>query len=135
MPLSSSPQRTINPDEWHLNYSTRVTQGGHEDPHSSRCILPAVSRRHLHSLSVPKRLGIPLQINGKKRLEERSGGAGGTRGEEEKMKEKWDRSTAQIRKKIQEKQKRLLQVSCAASPTGRNLCCLLPEDFFFVSLF
>lgn len=134
-PLSSGPQCTINAGDWQLSCSSMFPR--RPQLSAASCLL----LRGICTHSVPERLGIPLQINGKKRLEERSRG-GWKEPKVEKMKEKWDWNTAQLRRSPGKTKEAPPGVFGTFSP-----CCLSPVDcsvsmlrifflfFFFYFLF
>lgn len=129
-PLSSGPQCTINAGDWQLSCSSMFPR--RPQLSAASCLL----LRGICTHSVPERLGIPLQINGKKRLEERSRG-GWKEPKVEKMKEKWDWNTAQLRRSPGKTKEAPPGVFGTFSP-----CCLSPVDcsvsmlrIFFLFLF
>lgn len=117
MPLSSSPQCTINTGDWQLSCSSMFPR--RPQLSAASCLLLWGICTH----SVPERLGIPLQINGKKRLEEKSRGDG-----RNPRCRRWKKNGTGARLSsggVQEKQERLLQVSSAASLTAFPLYIVL----------
>jgi len=115
-PLSSGPQCTINAGDWQLSCSSMFPR------RPQRAAASCLLLRGICTHSVPERLGIPLQINGKKRLEERSRG-GWKEPKVEKMKEKWDWNTAQLRRSPGKTKEAPPGVFGTFSP-----CCLSPVD-------